>query len=116
MASQRSSDVAAPFEERRRTARLPVDMAPECRLERSLRVRVVDLSASGALIWTDEELPVGSFGQLTVVLGDFRLHRRVRIIRVEPEASEGHLLGTVLTRSRSRQQQALEEFLHRRGS
>ena len=105
------------FQERRRTPRCGLARTLELRLGRTVRVRVIDLSANGALLWTDEEVTAGTLGQLKLLLGGTHFSGQVRITREQPTQSvRGHLLGAVLTPLQPRQQRALEQFLGRRNS
>lgn len=105
------------FQERRRTPRSALARKLELRLGRTVRARVIDLSATGALLWTDEKLTVGTLGQLTLLLGGTHFSGQVRVTREQPAQSvRGHLLGTVLTPLQPRQQRTLEQFLGRRTS
>ena len=60
------------FQERRRHPRVSVDGRYEFRTGRRLRVRLLDISATGALIASEERLPVGSRGRLQLLLGTLR--------------------------------------------
>jgi len=109
--------LAPEFQERRRTPRVAVEGKHEFRLGRRLRVRVVDISASGALLVADERLPVGSVGRLQISLGGNQFEGQVQIKREQPAGAEkGHLIGTVMTPSQPRHQEALDQFLRRAGS
>ena len=109
--------MAQEFQERRRTPRVAVDGKYEFRLGRRLRVRVVDISASGALLVADERLPVGSSGRLQMSLGGSQFEGQVQIKREQPAgAIKGHLVGSVITPSQPRHQEALEQFLGRAGN
>ena len=107
--------MAEPFQERRRTPRVPVATPQELRLGRRVRVRLVDISASGVLLWSDDPLPVGSEGRLNVLLGGMPFEAQAQVKRQAPAAdSTGCLLGTALTTAPP-QQRTLQGFLQRAG-
>jgi hypothetical protein len=109
--------VGEEFQERRRTPRVVVDGKHEFRLGRRLRVRVVDISASGALLAAEERLPVGTSGRLQISLGGNQFEGQLQIKREQPAgAAKGHLLGSVMTPSQPRHQEALDVFLRRAGN
>lgn len=106
--------VANGIQERRQSIRAPVRTPLEFRLERTIRVRVLDLSASGALLWTDDAQPVLAPGRFSMLLGSMCLEGLVRITREEPgDGDGGRRLGAALTRFYPGQEQWLEEFLRR---
>src|SRR4051812_39109959 len=55
--------------ERRQTPRVAVGNAIECRLDLRTRVRLLDISLSGALLGAELALPVGASAQLQSGLG-----------------------------------------------
>lgn len=109
--------VAYLYQERRRTPRVALDGKDEFRLARRVRVRVVDISAGGALLAADERVPVGSVGRLQVSLGGHQFEGQLQVKREQPALSgHGHLLGGVVTPSQARHQEALAQFLRRAGN
>ena len=58
------------FEERRRGPRVQTLAGPELRLDKRVRVRLVDISAEGALLACDERVPPATVGRLRVALGN----------------------------------------------
>jgi hypothetical protein len=109
--------VAAEFQERRRTPRVAVDGRHEFRLGRRIRVRVMDISASGVLLAADERLPVGTTGRLQISLGGSQFEGQVQVRREQPApGGKGQLLGAAVTASQPRHQEALEHFLRRAGN
>lgn len=105
------------FQERRRTPRISIDRPHELRLGRRVRVKVVDISAGGALLWTDEQLSVGTQGRLNVVLEGTPVDAQVQIRREGPAADgSGRLIGAALGKLQPGQQRALEQFLRRAGT
>lgn len=103
-------------QERRRTPRVVLEGQHEFRLSRRVRVRVVDISAGGALLASDERLPVGSVGRLQVSLGGSQFDGQLQIKREQAVSGEGHLLGGVVTPSQPRHKEALDRFLRRAGN
>ena len=57
------------FEERRKSPRVAVGGQYVFRADQRVRVRLLDISAAGALLQTDERLPVGGVGKLRLSLG-----------------------------------------------
>jgi hypothetical protein len=109
--------VADPFgPERRRTPRVTSRGRLQVRLGRRLRVRIVDISASGALLASDEPLPAGSTGRLQVLLGGGQFEGEVGVKREQTTPDGRVLLGTTLTPAQPRHQEALETFLRRAGT
>jgi hypothetical protein len=105
------------FQERRRTPRVATHGRYEFRLGRRIRIRVVDISGRGALLAADERLPIGTRGRIQVSLGGHQFDGTVEVRR-EHTAAAGptHLVGSTLTPSQSRHQDALEQFLRRAGN
>jgi hypothetical protein len=102
--------------ERRRTPRVTLEGQQEFRLARRVRVRVVDISAGGALLVAEERLPVGTVGRLQVSLGGNQFEGQLQVKREQAAAGQGHLIGGVLTSSQPRHQEALDHFLRRAGN
>jgi hypothetical protein len=89
---------------------------PELRLGRRVRVRVVDISASGVLLASDERLSVGTQGRLQLSLGGNQFEGQVEIRREQPgSGGEGYLLGAVVKPTQARYQEVLDQFLRRAG-
>jgi hypothetical protein len=77
----------------------------------------VDISATGALLAADERLPVGSRGRLQVSLGGSQFEGQVQVKREQPAHGDNvHMLGSMVTPSQPRHQEALEQFLRRAGN
>ena len=55
-------------QDRRRSPRVMLPADEECRLQLRTRVRLVDISVSGALVETEMPLPVGAKGELRFAL------------------------------------------------
>ena len=81
-------------EERRRGPRVGVADRVDCRFEMRMRVRLVDISASGALLTGDTLLPLEASGQLKAVLASGRFSPRLEIRRTDLLATmQGVQLG-----------------------
>ena len=104
------------FQERRRSPRVLVKGGPEFHISRRQRVRLLDISASGALIASEERLPVGSTGRLQVLLDGALFEATVAVKREEAAADgRGRLAGVALING-SAAQDVLEDFLRRAGA
>ena len=110
--------MAGEFQERRKTPRVVVDGRHEFRLGRRLRVRVVDISASGVLVAAEDRLPVGSTARLQITLGGSQFEGQLVVKREQAahDRSQSHLCGAVVTPAQPRHQDALEQFLRRAGN
>ena len=109
--------MAGDFQERRRTPRVATDGKYEFRLGRRIRIRVVDISGTGALLAADERLPVGTRGRIQMSLGGTQFEGQVEVRREQTApAAQTHLVGLTLSPSQSRHQEALEQFLRRAGN
>ena len=107
--------MAGEFQERRRTPRVETHGRYEFRLGRRIRIRVVDISGTGALLAADERLPVGTRGRIQVPLAGSQFEGQVEVRREQP-TGQTHLVGLTLTPSQARHQEALEQFLRRAGN
>ena len=101
------------FEERRRGPRVETAGGPELRLDKRVRVRLVDISAGGALLACDERVAPGTVGRLRVALGSEPFEAAVEIRREEPRSEPPVLLGTVIISVSRGSQDALDQFLRR---
>jgi hypothetical protein len=110
-------DCAEPRQERRQSPRVRVASRCEVHVQTHVRARLVDISASGALLAPEEPLPVGSTGRLRLALGGVPFETPVAVRRVEPAAGgRGSVAGVVLETMPADQQDTLEEFLRRAGN
>ena len=101
------------FEERRRGPRVETSAGPQLRLDKRLRVRLVDISGGGALLACDERVPPGTVGRLRVALGSEPFEASVEIMREEPRAEPPVLLGAAIISVGRGSQDALDQFLRR---
>ena len=105
------------FQERRRSPRVAMDGGPEFRIGRRLRVRLLDISANGALLSLDERLPLGSKGRLQMLLGGNPFEAAVEVRREElAEDGRSRLAGVTMSSVPAPQQETLDEFLRRAGA
>jgi hypothetical protein len=96
--------------ERRRTPRRPARADVRCRIEVRARVRVVDISASGALLATDTVPPVGSPAQVKTGLGTDTFASDIEIRR-RAKASDWGVVGVAFTSMDERNRRSLDHFL-----
>jgi hypothetical protein len=101
------------FEERRRGPRVETSEGPELRLDKRVRVRLIDISAGGALLACDERVPTGTVGRLRVALGSEPFEASVEVMREEPRSEPPVLLGTAIISMGRGSQDALDQFLRR---
>ncbi|MGB2712540.1 MAG: PilZ domain-containing protein, partial [Vicinamibacterales bacterium] len=98
--------------ERRRGPRVNVEARVDCGFEMRAKVRLVDISATGALLATDATLPVDSAGQLKAVLTSTRFSPTLKVQRtVSLPRNEGAQLGTVFLGMDDESRKSLEAFL-----
>jgi hypothetical protein len=98
--------------ERRQVPRLEVqDVA--CRIELRTRVRLMDISASGALLATETPLPVGTSAVLKSGLAASAFTPQVQIRRQAspPPRTPALALGAIFTEMDDRSRRSLAEFL-----
>jgi c-di-GMP-binding flagellar brake protein YcgR len=101
--------------ERRRAPRCPARIDVQCRIEVRARVRVVDISASGALLAADTLPPVGSLAQFKAALGVSTFASEVEIKR-RAHVGEAAGLGVAFTTMDERNQRSLNQFLTKANS
>jgi hypothetical protein len=101
--------------ERRRLPRIAVEDGLECQLEVRTKIRLVDISLSGALLASDAQLPVGTRAQLRAGVGPAPFSPEVQVKRQvdrgRTEAQTG--LGAVFVGMDDRSRKSLEEFLRK---
>ena len=85
----------------------------ECRLEVRARVRLVDISLTGAMLATDVPLPIGTPGQLRSNVGVTAFAPAVQVRRIAAPAgrASGAAVGAMFTSMDERSRRSLEEFL-----
>jgi hypothetical protein len=99
-------------QERRRAPRISVDENFDCRFEMRARVRLVDISATGALLTTEAVLPVESTGQLKAILEAARFSPSLLVKRTTAlPRNEGSQLGTAFVGMDDESRKSLEAFL-----
>ena len=95
--------------------RVDVEPGLECRLEMRTRIRLVDISLSGALLASDAQLPLGTRGYLRAGVGSSPFAPEVQIQRVahraKPDASAG--IGAVFVGMDEKSRRSLEAFLRK---
>ena len=99
--------------ERRGTIRVSVGDV-DCRLVTRTRIKLLDLSLSGALVATDVGLPIGAVGRLSTVLGLGHFAPVIEVLRTAPRRHDsGRELGVQFQRMDDRSRKHLESFLTR---
>jgi c-di-GMP-binding flagellar brake protein YcgR len=103
------------YEDRRRSPRvtLPQDEVEECDLQLRTRVRVLDISATGALVESDVPLPVGVRGHLRFALAGAAFSPTVQIRRRAGSPARDLNLGTMFTSMDETSRRRLEECLRK---
>jgi hypothetical protein len=101
--------------ERRQTPRIACDDGIECRLDLSMRVRLLDISLTGALLAAELPLPVGVSARLRSDLGAsaFRSEAQVRRSAGLPPGVPLKGLGAAFTTMDERSRRSLEDFLRK---
>jgi PilZ domain len=99
--------------ERRRSPRVMLSEDEECSLQLRTRVRLLDISASGALVEADVPLPVGAHGQLRFALAGASYAATVQIRRRVGSPARELSLGAVFTSMDEASRRRLEEFLRK---
>lgn len=99
-------------QERRRGPRVPIGDHVDCRFEIRVNVRLVDISATGALLETNEALPLQTSGRLKAVLAAARFSPTLQVRRTAPRAQhDGVQLGAVFVGMDEESRKSLETFL-----
>lgn len=101
--------------ERRRVPRVEVDEGLECRLEVRTRIRLLDISLSGALLAGDAPLPIGTRAQLRAGVGPAPFAPEVQVKRQvdRPGREANSALGAVFVGMDDSSRRSLEEFLRK---
>ena len=108
--------MSEPEGERRRFPRVAIDGRQQLATGHRVRVRLMDISSSGALIASDERLPVGTRGRLHLFLGSAPFETVVEVKREERAADgRGWVAGVSMVALGRPQKDTLEDFLLRAG-
>jgi hypothetical protein len=100
--------------ERRHGARVSLGDGIECRLELRTRVRLIDISLSGAMLSGEINLPIGTRAQLRSGLAERPFASEMQVRRsTAPSARSENGLGAVFTAMDDRSRRSLEEFLRK---
>ena len=99
--------------ERRLHPRWRVRDGVECRLQTRSRVRLIDISAVGALLGLDRALPVGTQGRLRSTVGDSPFSPVVEICRPASPGPDSKTvaLGAIFVSMDDRSRRSLQAFL-----
>jgi hypothetical protein len=101
--------------ERRQSQRVALGGDVECRLDLRTRVRLVDISLSGALLAAELAVPAGASAQLRSALGPNSFRSDVQVRRSLALATGVPMNGVaaVFTTMDERSRKTLEEFLRK---
>lgn len=104
-----------PKSERRHGPRVTLEAGVECRLELRTRVRLLDISLTGALLGADVALPVGARAHLRSAIAASAFSPDVQVRRPADVSGRNAKvgLGAVFTGMDERSQKSLEEFLRK---
>jgi c-di-GMP-binding flagellar brake protein YcgR len=98
--------------ERRRTPRVDMGGQVDCSLELRARVRLVDISASGALLASETTLPLQASGRLRAKLDAAPFTSTLEVRRIAtPSGLEGTQLGTIFLGMDDDSRRSLDAFL-----
>src|SRR5438045_9284681 len=101
-------------QERRKSPRVAVAGRYVLRTDQRVRVRLLDISAGGALLQTEERLPIGGIGKLRLSLAGTPFEATVEVKREEPAPElRGRVAGAFIVKMQPREQDALEDFPRR---
>ena len=99
--------------DRRRSPRVMLPTDEECSLQLRTRVRLLDISLTGALVETDLPLPIGAKGQLRFALAGAAYAPTVQIRRRAGSQTRELNLGAVFTSMDDSSRRRLEDFLRK---
>jgi hypothetical protein len=100
--------------ERRRVPRVDVDGELECRFELRTRIRLLDISLTGALLASDAQLPVGTKAHLEAGVGSTPFAPEVQVRRVVTRGADSNGgLGTAFVGMDETSRRSLEAFLRK---
>ena len=101
--------------ERRQSPRIPLDGVAQCRLDLRTRVRMLDISLSGALLASELPLPAGAAAEFRSGLGATAFRTDVHVQRTVALAAEplSNGIGAMFTTMDDRSRRSLEEFLRK---
>ena len=101
--------------ERRQSQRVALSGNFECRLDLRTRVRLLDISLSGALLAAELALPAGASAQLRSGLGSSAFRSEVQIRRSlgMPAGVPTNGIGAMFMTMDERSRRSLEDFLRK---
>jgi len=104
--------------DRRRYPRWRARDGVECQLQTRTRVRLIDISADGALLGSELPLPAGTQARLRSAIGTAPFSPAVEIRRVAPRGADPTpiALGAIFLSMDDRSRRSLELFLKMAGS
>jgi len=101
--------------ERRQGQRVVIGGDIECRLDLRTRVRLLDISLSGAMLAAELSVPAGASAQLRSALGpnSFRSEVQVRRSTALPAGMPMNGVAAMFTTMDERSRKSLEDFLRK---
>lgn len=103
--------------ERRRLPRVEAEPGLECSLEIKTRVRLLDISLTGALLASEAPFPVGIRAHIRAGVGNAPFAPEVQVRRLVDRATRGNGhqagLGAVFVGMDDKSRQSLEAFLRK---
>lgn len=101
--------------ERRQERRVDLDEGIECRIDLRTRVRLLDISVTGALLGADVTLPVGTTAHLRSAIAATAFSPDVQVRRLADVSGRNAPtgLGAVFTGMDERSRRSLEDFLRK---
>ena len=102
---------AAP--DRRRSPRVVLPRDEECDVQLRTKVRLLDISATGALVEAEVPLPIGARAELRFALAGAAFAPTVQIRRRAGSPARDLSLGTMFTSMDDTSRRRLEEFLRK---
>ena len=101
--------------ERRHSSRVILDASVECRVDLRTRVRLLDISQSGALLAAELAVPAGVPAQLRTALGSSAFRTEVQVKRSLglPAGVPMNGVAAMFTTMDERSRRTLEEFLRK---
>ena len=111
--ARNAGQAAEGLTDRRRSPRVMLPEDEQCNVQLRTRVRLLDISLTGALVESDVPLPIGASGQLRFALAGGSYSPTVQVRRRVGSAARELNLGTVFTSMDDTSRRQLEEFLRK---
>jgi hypothetical protein len=106
-------DIGSKSVERRRLPRVEMseEMRPVCTMQVRTRIRLLDISLSGALLSSEARLPVGTRGLLSAGVGAAPFSSDVQVKRQIDRGGRDTGLGAIFVEMDEASRRSLERFL-----